>query len=175
MEVGAVAPLTYDAVGGTHDGVPEGWRFDAVERVIGHGDEAWEQAVAALRSWKQFDLDWVTPHDPTVPLLAGATFAFVSRQLGLWSLNVCRIVYVIDEQDGPERRFGFAYGTVGDHVVRGEERFLLTQGPDGQVSFLIDKFSRPANLLVWLSGPLAVWLQRRFSEGAIARLAQEVA
>ena len=130
--------------------------------------------VAALRGWKQFDLGWVTPYDASVPLVAGATFAFVSHQLGLWSVNVCRIVYVIDEQEGPVRRFGFAYGTVGDHVVRGEERFLLTQDAAGTVRFLIDKFSRPANALVWLSGPLATWLQRRFSEGAIARLAEEV-
>ena len=45
----------------------------------------------------------------------------------------------------------------------------------GAVRFAIDKFSRPANPLVWLAGPVATRLQRKFSEEAVARLAEEVA
>lgn len=174
MQAGTVAPFTYSQLGGTRDGAPAGWRVDHLERTIGQGDEAWRRAVGALRAWKQFELGWVAPFDATVPIVEGATFAFVSKQLGVYSINVCRIVYVIDEPSGPLRRFGFAYGTVGDHVVRGEERFLLSCDEGGQVRFAIDKFSRPANPLVWLAGPVATRLQRRFSEEAVARLAEEV-
>lgn len=175
MQAGTVAPFTYLQLGGTRDGAPKGWRTDHLTRVVGRGDDDWLRAVEALRSWSQFDLGWVRPHDRTVPIVPGATFAFVSKQVGVYSLNVCRIVYVIDEPAGPVRRFGFAYGTVGDHVVRGEERFLLTQDGQGQVAFAIDKFSKPANPLVWLAGPVATRLQRRFSEEAVERLAREVA
>jgi len=170
----ASAPFSYGPVGGTRDVLPVGWQHDVVKRSIGEGDAAWERAVAALRQWSQFDLSWVEPHDPTVPLAPGATFAFVSRQLGLWSLNVCRVVYTIDDEVEGVRRFGFAYGTVGSHVVKGEERFLLEYLPSGQVQFSISKFSLPAHPVVRMAGPLARRIQRRFSEDALDRMAQEV-
>jgi hypothetical protein len=37
--------------------------------------------------------------------------AVLARSLGLWWLNACRIVSVVNE-DGPGKRFGFAYGTL---------------------------------------------------------------
>ena len=49
-------------------------------------------------------------------------FDLLARALGLWVLNACRIVYVIEE-DGPLRRFAFAYGTLPEHAESGEERF----------------------------------------------------
>jgi len=166
----STAEFSYGPVGATRDKMPEGWAHDCIEGVIGHGDEAWDRAVAALRSWSQFDLGWVTPHDPTVPLTAGATFAFVSRQVGLWSVNVCRVVYGIDERTDGGQRFGFAYGTVGNHVVKGEERFVVDRDGDGSVRFSIAKFSRPAHPLVRLAGPISRRLQRRFSVDALARM-----
>ena len=47
--------------------------------------------------------------------------AVLARSLGLWWLNACRIVCVIDE-DRPVTGFGFAYGTLPDHAESGEER-----------------------------------------------------
>ena len=48
----------------------------------------------------------------------------MGRAIGLWWLNACRIVYVVDES-GPISKFGFAYGTLPGHVESGEERFLI--------------------------------------------------
>jgi len=172
VEEMSTAAFTYDPVGRTRGAPPAGWAYDAVEGVVGEGDAAWSRSVAALRSWSQFDLSWVSPHDRDVPLVAGETFAFVSRQLGLWSVNVCRVVYAVDEVMEGVRRFGFAYGTVGSHVVKGEERFLLEQGPDGAVRFSVVKFSQPAHVLVTLAGPLSRRIQRRFSNDAVARIAE---
>ena len=169
------AELTYGPVGQTRDDMPDGWAQDACSGVLGEGEAIWDRAVDALRRWTQFDLGWVDPHDRTVPLSRGATFAFVSNQLAFHSINVCRVVYTIDETEGDTRRFGFAYGTVGSHVVKGEEQFLLEMGADGRVCFSVRKFSRPGHPLVWLAGPLARRIQRRFSEDAIARMAAEVA
>ena len=98
--------------------------------------------------------------------------AFASRQLGVWTLNMCRIVYVFDENEPDSARYGFAYGTLDNHAVAGEELFELTWDKiTDRVSFRIAKFSRPAHPLVWLAGPLATRIQERFTENALARLA----
>jgi hypothetical protein len=61
---------------------------------------------------------------PDTPVQPGADVAVVVSHLGLWSVNACRIVYVIDERGSPEK-CGFAYGTLPDHRERGEERFTV--------------------------------------------------
>jgi uncharacterized protein (UPF0548 family) len=45
--------------------------------------------------------------------------------LGLWSLNACLIVYVIEEEASLLKRYGFAFGTLPGHVERGEDRFTV--------------------------------------------------
>jgi uncharacterized protein (UPF0548 family) len=48
----------------------------------------------------------------------------LGRHFGVWSLNACRIAYVIEEVPSL-RRYGFAFGTLPGHVERGEERFTV--------------------------------------------------
>ena len=77
------------------------------------------------------------------------------------------VVYVIDEP----RRFGFAYGTLPDHVERGEERFLIEwNANDNSVWYDILAFSRPQHPLVKLSSPLARKLQKQFARESLARM-----
>jgi uncharacterized protein (UPF0548 family) len=66
----------------------------------------------------------------------------------------CRIVYTTDEDD----RFGFAYGTLPGHPERGEESFHIVRTP-GKVTFEIQAFSKPGELLVRVGGPIARFLQ----------------
>lgn len=166
-------PFTYPNVGATAGIVPVGWDHDDQVLVVGHGTHTMERAVAALERWTQFELSWVFPLRRDVPIEKDAVFAFVSRQLGLWSVSVCRVAYVLDERP---LRYGFAYGTVGSHPVRGEERFLLEHDPTTDaVTFRITKFSRPAHPLVKLAGFVARRIQARFTRDALARLAAEVA
>jgi uncharacterized protein (UPF0548 family) len=61
---------------------------------------------------------------PGTRIEVGATVAVLVAHLGFWSLNSCRIVYLIDER-GPVERFGFAYGTLTEHAEIGEERFSV--------------------------------------------------
>ena len=59
-------------------------------------------------------------------LAPGTTVAILVHAFGLWSLNACRIVYVMDDhEDAGVRRFGFAYGTLAEHAESGEERFSV--------------------------------------------------
>lgn len=170
------AALTYDAVGGTLGVLPSGWVIDDRDVVLGKGESVFAAATAAMRRWAQFNLAWVAPVRTDVPIAEGELFSFLARAFGVWSVNVCRIVYVVDERDASASRFGFAYGTVGAHSVRGEERFMVTwDRTTDEVRFGIRKFSLPANLLIAALGPVTRWIQGRFTRDALARMQFEVA
>ena len=117
-------PFSYTGVGATRfdpdqSAAPRGYTLDHNRIELGRGAEVFQRAVEALKQWRQFDLGWVTLVPRGVKLEKGATVAVKTRTGGLWSLSAARVVYVVDE-GGPLRRFGFAYGTLPDHVERGE-------------------------------------------------------
>jgi uncharacterized protein (UPF0548 family) len=101
-------------------------------------------------------------------LEAGTTVAVLAKVFGFWSLNAARIVYVIDERDTDKARFGFAYGTLPDHVERGEERFTVEWGADDSVWYDICAFSRPKHPLARLGFPMTRMLQKRFVRDSLA-------
>src|SRR5436309_2304777 len=115
--------FTYSAVGATATVPPAGYEVDHNRIKLGEGKEVFTRAQAALGRWDQFRLGWVEAWPPGTPIQTGALVAVLARMCGLWWLNACRVVYVVDEP-GPIRRFGFAYGTLPDHAETGEERFL---------------------------------------------------
>ena len=132
--------------------------------------DRFESAVAALKNWKQFDLGWVTAVPRHTPVEVGAVVAVMTKHFGFWSLNACRIVYLINDEK-PVKRFGFAYGTLSGHVERGEERFSIEWHPDtNEVWYDIFAFSQPHNLLVQLGFPLARMLQKRFARDSMAAM-----
>jgi uncharacterized protein (UPF0548 family) len=63
----------------------------------------------------------------------------------------CRVVWTVDE---PGRR-GFAYGTLPGHPESGEESFVVSLGPDGEVVYSLRAFSRLATPVSRLGGPLS--------------------
>lgn len=159
-------PFTYSEVGATNTTPPAAYNIDHNRIRLGEGETTYQRAVEALKNWRQFDLGWVTIVPRGVVVEVGATVAVKARAFGTWSLNACRVVYVIDEP----RRFGFAYGTLPDHVERGEERFLVEWLPDNSVWYDILAFSRPQHPLVKLSAPLARRLQKRFARESLIRM-----
>src|SRR5215510_925091 len=162
-------PFTYAEVGATNTTPPAGYNVDHNRIQLGSGEATYRRAVEALKNWQQFDLGWVTIVPRGVAVEVDATVAVKARAFGTWSLNASRVVYVIDEA----RRFGFAYGTLPDHVERGEERFLIEWLPDNSVWYDILAFSRPRHPLVRLSFPLARMLQRRFAQESLLRMVRE--
>lgn len=165
-------PFTYADVGATRfdpAAAPRGFTLDHNRVQLGHGNEVYDRAVQALRQWRQFDLGWVKIVPPGVQLEKDAVVAVKARACGTWSLNACRVVYVIDEQGPLVRRAGFAYGTLPDHVERGEERFLIEIDPaDERVWYDILAFSRPRHPLVRASFPIARMLQKQFARDSMA-------
>jgi len=159
--------FSYPEVGATNATPPPGYTIDHNRIQLGHGETTYRLAVEALKNWRQFDLGWVTVVPRGVAVEVGAIVAVKARAFGTWSLNAARVVHMIDE-DG---RFGFAYGTLPDHVECGEERFLIEWlQADDSIWYDILAFSRPRHPLVRLSFPLARILQKRFARESLFRV-----
>ena len=167
-------PFTYSAVGATTGTPPADFKLDHNRVKLGSGSCTYQRAIDSLKNWKQFDLGWVSIVPEGVPIEVGSTVAVKARAFGSWSLSATRIVYLIDD-DGPIKRFGFAYGTLPDHVECGEERFTVEwHEADESVWFDILAFSKPRHPLVRVSFPLARLLQKRFAREAMERIRKEV-
>lgn len=174
-------PLAYPQPGFTRDDLATFQRWsigafaDRQRGGVGSGRADFEAAVAAVHAWTMFDLGWCRRHEPVPLVEEGTVMAFVSRQLGMWTVGVSRVVYTVDRRSDDAWVSGFAYGTLPGHVVAGEERFLVRwDRATDEVSFGIRKASRPAHPLVRLAGPLGTAVQRRFSRQAIDRIRQAV-
>jgi len=158
------AAFSYEPLGGTKNGpVPvSGYIWDHNRVLLGRGADTFAKAKLAMRSWKMFDFDWSHLCWPDAPIEAGNVVAARFSHFGFWSLNLCRIVYVLDDKE-PIERFGFAYGTLPEHAERGEERFSVEWNhDDDSVWYDILAFSRPKHILASLAYPVARHLQRRF-------------
>jgi uncharacterized protein (UPF0548 family) len=162
--------FTYSAVGATAVNPPPGSIVDHTRIKLGEGAKVFSAARAALERWEQFRLGWVEAWPPDASIQAGQVVVVIAQLWGLWSLNACRIVYVVNE----EKRFGFAYGTLPEHAESGEERFTVDWQEDNAVWFDILAFSRPRQILARLGYPLARRLQKRFARNSAAAMRRAV-
>lgn len=163
----------YATVGVTRDDAARalrGYNFDCNRVRLGDGEVVFEKACAALRAWRMFPAPWTRIWPGDAPIRAGQTLAMQAHALGGWWMNGCRIVYVLEENEGAARRFGFAYGTLPAHVEEGEERFSVELHADGAVWYDLRAFSRPRYWPVRLAKPLARRLQRRFVRESLAAM-----
>jgi uncharacterized protein (UPF0548 family) len=152
----ADAPLTYAEVGATREGpLPDG--YDHVDRreVVGSGRGAFDRAAAAVFRWS-------AQRGAGLRVQAGGpastpgTVVLMTAGLRRFGLDVpCRVVWVVDE---PDRR-GFGYGTLPGHPESGEESFVVSLRPDGDVVYGLRAFSRPATRLARLGGPVSTRVQ----------------
>ena len=165
-------PFSYPEVGATRsEETPPGYKVDHNRVRLGDGEDVYLRAAVALRSWNQFDLGWVTIVPPATPVEVGRIVAVQARTFGFWSLSAARIVYVIEEQTAVYR-FGFAYGTLPNHVECGEERFMIERLEDNSVWYDIYAFSHPEHPFLKLAFPVARKLQQRFVRDSLAVMAR---
>ena len=168
------AGFSYPDVGASAATVPTGYNVDHNRVQLGRGKVTWQRAVEAIRAWRMFSMPWVSLHWPSAPIQVGTDVAVSVHHLGFYSLNGCRIVYVVDEE-GPIERFGFAYGTLGEHAESGEERFTVEWNRDEDtIWYDILAFSRPRQMLARLGYPLSRSLQRKFAKGSKLAMLQSV-
>jgi len=156
--------FTYSAVGATKDGQhPKGFIVDHNRIHLGSGLATYEAAKLALRNWQHYKFDWVELHRPDEAPAQNQNVGVLARALGLWVLNACRIVYVVEEEQ-PIRRFAFAYGTLPEHPESGEERFQVEwHASDDSVWYDILAFSRPHQILARLGYPFVRLKQKQFA------------
>jgi uncharacterized protein (UPF0548 family) len=167
-------PYSYQAVGASARTPPDGYVVDHTRIKLGEGESVFHSAIAALRQWEQFHLGWVEAWSPDTPIQPGEVVAVMGWAIGLWWLNACRIVYVVEES-GPISKFGFAYGTLPGHAERGEERFLIEWNQsDNSVWYDILAFSKPNHFLIRLGYPLVRRLQKSFGRDSAAAMLKAV-
>lgn len=170
VERARLAGVTYAAVGATLWGpMPEGYHHEVQRVVLPDRPDCFARAADGLRRWQAHRSIGATV-TPDVPPADGATVV-VSLPLGpVRVLAPCRIVAVLDEPS----RYGFAYGTLPGHPEEGEEAFVVERRPDGTTTFEITAFSRPADLVARLGGPITRAVQRRATHGYLEGLARWV-
>jgi uncharacterized protein (UPF0548 family) len=163
-------PFSYKETGGTrHDEAPRGYRSERYSVCLGHGRGTYEHAKTAVRQWKMFPPEMAELFWSDIPIQSGSAIGVAFRVGFLWSLNACRIVYTIEEQNGddPNRvaRFGFAYGTLPTHAMSGEECFTVEwQRADDSVWYNQAAFSRPEHWWGYLGYAFVRKKQRLFRQ-----------
>src|SRR5262249_17867423 len=120
-----------------------------------------------------FELGWMEVLPKNALVAQGTVVAVLVSHLGFWSLNGCRVVYLLGSETPPE--FGFAYGTLSNHAETGEEIFKVSQAEEtGAVTYQIRAVSRSRALLARLGNPVARALQARFRHDSARALARAV-
>ena len=171
----SLLPFSYEDVGATAVLAPAGYRIDHNRTKLGAGGETYDRAVSALKHWQQFNIGWVRVVPPETVLELRAVVAVEARVLGLWSLNAARVIYTFDDDPrDATAKFGFAYGTLPDHVEEGEERFTVEWLEDDSVWYDIYAFSRPQHRLAKVGFPLCRMLQKRFARDSMAAMRNAV-
>lgn len=161
--------FSYAEVGCSRAQAPVGYVADHNRIRLGQGLDTFERAKTAVAQWKMFDMPWIELCPTNTLIETGATVAVLVSHLGFWSLNACRIVYVIEE-DGAVKRYGFAYGTLPEHGELGEERFAVEYfSADQSVWYDVYAISRPS-FLARLAYPFTRALQKRFAEDSKAAM-----
>lgn len=123
----------------------QGWQITDRSLVIGHGRECLEQATERLFSWRAHAHAHVRVRRKAqvVHLSFGPT------------RSPCLI---LREERGPEHAL-LMYGTLPGHVERGEEAFLLSLSPEGEVTARCVAFSEPDWIWARLGRPVARLVQ----------------
>ena len=150
---------------------PVGFSHDLLRTELGSGRNAFSEAVHAFQQWQQFDLGWVRVANQTATIELCQIVAVEVYSIGLWSVNLSRIVSVTRETGA----FGFIYRTTPNHVEEGEERFTLTLDPDTErIHYELEAVSRPRHWMASLAYPLTRAFQHRFARGSHDRMRKAV-
>jgi uncharacterized protein (UPF0548 family) len=166
--------FSYSEVGASAGEIPNAYNVDHNRVELGSGEIAWQRAVEAVQGWQMFNMPWLRLCWPTAPIRVGTEVAVLVHHFGFFSLNACRIVYLVDDNERI-KRFGFAYGTLNEHAESGEERFTVEWSPaDDKVFYDIRAISRPHHTLAKAGYPLSRLLQRKFAEDSKAAMLRAV-
>lgn len=156
-------PFSYEEVSATKDKIPSGYPINHHRIQIGNGAHAFALAKNAIRYWTMYRLEWTRLYPADAPIAVGEVVCVVVNHRLCWSLNPCRIIYLIEES-GEIERYGFAFGTLPGHSEEGEERFLVEWNrADDSVWYELLAFARPHHILARIGFPFVPLFQKKFA------------
>lgn len=167
-------PFSYKEVGATNSQVPEDYPINHHRVRLGSGADDFARAKFAVQTWTMYRLDWTRLYPLDAPIAVGEVVGCIVNHGFCWSVNPCRIIYVLEES-GETEKFGFAFGTLPGHSEEGEERFTVEwRHADDAVWFELLSFARPHDRLAKIGFPFVGFFQRKFAEDAQKAMLQAV-
>jgi uncharacterized protein (UPF0548 family) len=156
-------PFSYKEVGASQTLIPSNYPINHHRIQLGSGAEVFARAKKAIESWTMYKLSWTRLYPSDAPVAAREVVCVVVNHGFCWSLNPCRIVYVLEEK-GEIERVGFAFGTLPGHSEEGEERFTVEWNrADDSVWYELLAFARPHHILACIGFPFVGLFQRKFA------------
>ncbi|WP_433214830.1 DUF1990 family protein [Dactylosporangium sp. CS-047395] len=150
--------VTYPEVGATREGpLPPGYHHVTRRVRLTAG---FAEAAEALAHWRPQRGAGLRVRTEAERAALGVEFA---SGIGVGPVRLwvpCKIVWIVDKP----AEYGFGFGTLPGHVETGEEAFLLSTDPAGDVWFEARAFSRPAKWWVKLGSPMARLVQARVTD-----------
>ncbi len=157
-------PFSYKEVGASKDKIPSGYPINHHRIRLGSGADACARAKDAIQNWTMYKLRWTKLYPADTPIAPGKVVCVVVNHRFCWSINPCRIVYVLEES-GTVERYGFAFGTLPGHSEKGEERFIAEwHHADDSVWYELVSFARPHHILAKIGFPFVRLFQQKFAE-----------
>ena len=160
---------SYPQIGATAGNMPKGYDHDQNQILLGKGDHIYKNAKSAIVQWKMFPSNWTYIYPKNQEIEKGESVVVLFKLFGFWWFNACRIVYIINE----ENHFGFAYGTLKEHIESGEELFEVYKDEQEFIWYRIRAFSRPKRWFAKLGYPVARFHQRRFVKHSLNHMKKE--
>jgi hypothetical protein len=90
-------PLSYREVGFSLSETPTGYDLDHNRIILGRGRAVFEAACEALKRWAMFPGPWTRIEPAGTQIQEGNVVAMLAHVFGLWWLNACRIVYLLQK------------------------------------------------------------------------------
>lgn len=157
-------PFSYAEVGASRNEVPSGYPINHHRIQMGSGAQTFDRAKSAIDCWTMYKLDWTRLYPAQTPINVGEVVNVVVNHGFCWSVNSCRLVYVLDEINGEVERYGFAFGTLPRHSETGEERFTVEWNRTNDAVFYeLLSFARPHHILAHIGFPFVTFFQRKFA------------
>jgi uncharacterized protein (UPF0548 family) len=158
-------PFSYKEVGASKDKIlPSGYPVNHRRIQLGSGAKTFARAKTAIQSWMMYKLEWTRLFPANAPVVQSEIVSIIVNHGFCWSINPCRIVYVLEES-GKIERYGFAFGTLPGHSEEGEERFTVEwHHQDDSVWYELLAFARPHHILAKIGFPFVRLFQQKFAE-----------
>ena len=158
-------PFSYPRVGASQTAaIPAGYPVNHHRVHLGDGADAFARAKDAIQSWTMYKLSWTRLYPPNAPVAGGEVVCAVVNHGFCWTINPCRIIYLLEKSEKNRETFGFGFGTLPGHSEAGEERFTVERRADDAVWFEIWSFARPHDIVAKIGFPLVGFFQRKFAK-----------